>query len=90
MNHNVHVTISVDGECTNNVSSGSSCYMIVINNANRGTVRIVKTDDICQYGSINDVYNSSDNSYGHDIMNDTHTKSGNNVPDTTQQYINYQ
>jgi len=89
MNRNVHVTISVDGERTNNVSSGS-CYMIVINNANRGTVGIVKTNDICQYGSIDNVYNSSDNSYGHDIMNDTHTKSGNNVPDTTQQYINYQ
>ena len=87
MNHNVHVAISVGGECTNNVSSGSSCYMIVINNANRGTVGIVKTDDICQYGSINDVYNSSDNSYGHD-MNDTHTKSGNNASDTTQQYNN--
>ena len=36
---------------------------------------------------LNDVYNSSDNSYGHD-MNDTRIKSGNNVPDTTQQYTN--
>jgi len=86
MNHNVHVTISVDGERTNNVSSGS-CYMIVINNANRGTVGIIKTNDTCRYGSINEVYTSLDNSYGHD-MNDTRIKSGNNVPDTTQQYTN--
>jgi len=77
MNHNVHVTISVDGERTNNVSSGS-CYTIGINNTNSGAVGIVRTDDVCQYGSINDVYNSSDNSYGHD-MNDKHTKSGNNA-----------
>jgi len=66
MNHNVHATISVDGERTNNVSSGS-CYTIGINNTNSGTVGIFETDDTCQYGSINDVYNSSDNSYGHDI-----------------------
>jgi len=87
MNRNVHVTISLDGERTNNVSSGS-CYTIGINNTNNGTVGIVRTNNTCWYGSINDVYNSSDNSYGHDIMNDTHTKSGNNVPDTTQQYTN--
>ena len=86
MNHNVHVTISVDGERTNNVSSGS-CYTIGINNTNSCAVGIVRTDDVCQYGSINDVYNSLDNSYGHD-MNDTRIKSGNNVPDTTQQYTN--
>ena len=36
------------------------------------------------YRVINDVYNSSDNSYDHDT-NDARAKSGNNVPDPTQQ-----
>ena len=42
MNHNVHVTISVDGERTNNVSSGS-CYTIGINNTNSGVTMFERT-----------------------------------------------
>jgi len=83
INHSVHAIVPVDGE-HNNVYSGN-CYIDGRNKMNWYTSGIVSIgDDRQQYRLINDVYNSFDNSYDNDT-NDARAKSGNNVPDPTQQ-----
>ena len=83
INHSVHVIVPVDGK-HNNVYGGN-CYIDGRNKMIWNTSGIVSIGDARQrYRVINDVYKSSDNSYDHDT-NDARAKSGNNVPDPTQQ-----
>ena len=73
--HSVHAIVPVNGE-HNNVYSGNCC-MDGLNKMIWYTSGIVSIDDACRN-------NSFENSYDHDT-NNARAKSGNNVPDTTQQ-----
>ena len=83
--HNTYTVISVDGEHINAISRGG-CY-IILGGTDGYTIGIGRRDDTRQYGSIVKDKSLSNSSYSQDT-NYKRTKSGNNVPDTTQQCTN--